>query len=363
MPQKKIASFSVSSLQILDDKGTVDSKLEPSLSDEQLLRAYRAMKLGRESDQRMLKLQRQGRLGTFGPGTGQEAAVCGPALAMGEKDWMVGAFREPTARLMRGESVIQSLQYWNGFEEGNSLDPATRTTPIAVIVASQAPHAVGLAYAMQYRGEKDSAVVCFVGDGGTSEGDFHEALNFASVWRSPVVFVIQNNLWAISTPTKKQAYSKTLAQRAIAYDMPGIQVDGNDVLAMYQASKDALDRAHAGEGPTLIEAMTYRLMMHTTADDPKKYRTEEEEQEWWKKDPLIRFRSYLTEKGILDEEKENAFEVEIREHIDEQVKAFEEIDDYKPDAPFDHIFGTEHSYIERQRDEFLANLKRGDSDG
>jgi len=358
MPLSEVGEFNVSYMQILDEQGHVDQELEPQLEDSELLRLYRAMILAREADQRMLKLQRQGRIGTFGPCTGQEAAVCGPAMAMTETDWMLGSFRESGARLMRGESLSQALLYYNGYEEGNILPAERRTLPIAVIVASQTLHAVGIAYAMQYRGEKDSAVVTFFGDGGSSQGDFHEALNFAAVWRAPVVFVCQNNQWAISVPRSKQTHAKTIAQKAIAYDIPGIQVDGNDVLAMYRATKDALGRAHSGGGPTLIEAVTYRLMMHTTADDPKKYRSPEEEKKWWKRDPITRFKAYLEQKGVLNEKLQTDIETEIKKYIDEEIKRFEAQTDFKPDASFDFVFGTKHPEIEKQRTRFLRHLKK-----
>ena len=362
MPVKEIAQFSVSYLEILDEQGNVDKALEPELSDEDLIRLYRAMFLAREGDQRMLKLQRQGRIGTFGPCTGHEAVSCGVVLAMTEKDWFVGAFRELGGRLMRGEPLTNGLLFHNGYEEGSVQPEPGRTLPISIIVGSQPLHAVGIAYAMKYRKEKDSAVVTFFGDGASSQGDVHEAMNFASVWQLPVVFVCQNNQWAISIPRKMQSHSKTLAQRAIAYDMPGIQVDGNDALAVYKAAKEALDRARAGEGPSLIEAVTYRLIMHTTADDPTKYRNEAEEKEWWKREPLPRFRRYLEGKGIWDEEKQKALEEDIKKEVDAAVKDFESMTDFKPDVSFDHVFGTKHEEIEAQRAAFLEEQRKEAAD-
>jgi pyruvate dehydrogenase E1 component alpha subunit len=362
MPIHEIGNYSLTHLQILDEEGHLDKALEPDLTDEELLKVYRYMVMARASDQRMLKLQRQGRIGTFAPCTGQEAAACGVALAMRDTDWLVPTYRERGARLMRGEPPTQEYLYYNGFEEGNALtEPASmrRTTPTAVILASQTLHAVGLAYAMKLKGEVDTAVVTFLGDGATSQGDFHEAMNFASVWQVPLVIVCQNNQWAISQPREKQTRSKTLAQKALAYEMPGIQVDGNDVLACYKATKDALDRARAGEGPTFIEALTYRLMMHTTADDPKKYRNEEEEQIWWKRDPVVRFEKYLKDiKGILDDTLAEKIRTEVDEEIARHVAAFEAMTEFKPDAPFDHVFSTRHAVIEEQRAMFLADLER-----
>ena len=264
---------------------------------------------------------------------------------------------------MRGEPIENSLLVYNGYEEGNTFPGGERTLPISIIIAAQMLHAVGIAYAMKLRGETDSAVVCFLGDGATSEGDFHEALNFASVWQVPVVFICQNNHWAISVPRAKQTHSETLAQKAIAYDMPGVQVDGNDALAMYQATKEALDRAHAGGGPTLVEAVTYRLRMHTTADDPTKYQPDEQLQAWLKRDPLIRFRKYLDAKGIWNDDRQAELEAEVKQKIEAAVKSFEARTEFKLDAPFDHVFGTKHAAIEEQRREFLDNLRRESTDG
>jgi len=359
MPSKKIAEFTVSHLQILDEDGTVDRELEPDLSDDQLLELYRWMMLARQVDQRMLKLQRQGRIGTFGPSTGQEAISVAAAYAMGEQDWFVGAFRELGGRLVRGEPLTHPLVFYNGYEEGNVQPPTAsdRLLPLNIIVASQCLHAAGIGYALKLKGER-AAAVAFMGDGATSEGDFHEGLNFAAVWQAPVVFISQNNQWAISIPREQQTRSQTLAQKGIAYEIPCLQIDGNDVLACYAAIKEALERAYAGEGPTFIEAVTYRLMMHTTADDPGRYRTQEEEDQWWQREPLVRFRKYLTERVGWDDAREEALLAEIKAEVDQGVEDFEAPTDYPPDAPFDHVYGTAHEEIETQRQEFLANLAR-----
>jgi pyruvate dehydrogenase E1 component alpha subunit len=362
MPLKEIEKFSIQHLQVLDENGTLDEALEPDLAAEELVKLYRAMALSREADERMLKLQRQGRIGTFGPCTGQEASSCAAAFAMSEKDWFVGAFRELGARLMRGDTLTNYLLFYNGYEEGAHLPEPARILPTSIIVGSQGLHAVGIAYAMKYRGEKDSAVVTFCGDGATSEGDFYEALNFAAVWKVPVVFVSQNNQWAISVPLRKQTVTTTLAQKGIAAGIPCLQVDGNDALAMYKAVKEALDRARAGEGPSFIEAVTYRLMMHTTADDPTKYRTKEDEEVWWKRDPIPRFRNYLEKKGIWDGGMEEKLRAEVKAEVESAVQEFEAATDFKPDAPFDHVFGTPHPEIERQRAEFLEELRKEGGD-
>ncbi len=364
MPKKEIAAFTVPYLQVLDEQGRLDEELAPPLTDEELVALYRHMVWGRKTDERMLKLQRQGRIGTFAPATGQEAAHVAAMFAAEERDWFVGAFREHGARLMRGESLRRQLLYYNGFEEGNVNEPDgnPRNLPVSVIVAAQALHAVGIAYAMRMQGEPETAVVCFMGDGATSQGDFHEALNFASVWQLPVVFVVQNNQWAISVPREKQTRARTLAQKAIAYEMPGIQVDGNDALAVYAAVREALERGRRGEGPTLVEAVTYRLMMHTTADDQYKYRSKEEEQAWWEKDPLRRFRLLLEGRGLWDDARQQALEEEIKAEIDRQVAAFEATGELDVTVPFDHVYGTPHPRIERQKAEFLAEMEKEGAD-
>ncbi len=359
MPIKEIQQFTVSHLQVLDPSGKVDRDLDPGLSDEEHVRLYEAMVRTREADERMLNLQRQGRLGTFAPVLGQEAAQCGPTMAMADDDWFVGSFRETGARMMRGEPLLRTLEYYNGYEEGNVAPDGVRMLPIAVIVASQLLHAVGIGYAMRLKGSR-SAVLTFVGDGGTSQGDFYEALNFAGVWQAPVVFVIQNNGWAISLPRSRQTRAATLAQKAVAAGIPGIQVDGNDALAMYRATNEALELARNGGGPTLIEAVTYRMSMHTTADDPSRYREDAEVAKWAKKDPLVRFRKHLVKKKIWDDAREEALRVRVRSEIDQAVKELETPRAYAPDAQFDHVFGDHHPSIEAQRNRFLAGLKEGE---
>jgi len=211
---------------------------------------------------------------------------------------------------------------------------------------------------MKYLDEKDAGVVTVFGDGATSQGDFHEALNFASVWKAPVVFICQNNKWAISIPQSKQTASKTLAQKAIAYNIPGIQVDGNDALAMYKATKEALLRAYKGEGPTFIEAVTYRMMMHTTADDPTRYRKDDEVESWRDKDPLIRFKSYMEKKGIWNDDAEAKLQAEIKEEVDQSVKEFEAMTEFKPDSSFDYVYEEPGVELEKQRAEFLSDLRK-----
>ncbi|WP_022664797.1 pyruvate dehydrogenase (acetyl-transferring) E1 component subunit alpha [Desulfospira joergensenii] len=363
MPIQEIEKFTILHMQILDEKGKVDPELEPDLTDEELTGLYRQMTLSRMADTRMLNLQRQGRLGTLPACTGQEAAFCAPVLALKETDWFVGSYREIGARLMRGESLVNLLRLYNGFEEGAINTQNARTLPISIILASQLPHAVGLAYGSRLQGEKDTVALTIFGDGATSEGDFHEALNFASVWKAPVIFLCQNNQFAISTPTRFQTGSPTIAQKAAAYGIPGIRVDGNDALAVYRAVKEAADRARDNQGPTLIEAFTFRMLMHTTADDPKRYRDDEMVESWKEKDPLTRFRIYLTRKKLWDDDRQKAMEDELKQEIDDSVKEFESQKDFRPEAPFDYVFENRDPDLEEQHQAFLEDMKKEAENG
>lgn len=353
MPRTLIEpQFPTERLSILDSEGKLDVKLEPKLAPDDLKRLHRAMVLGRRLDERMLRLQRQGRIGTFAPIKGQEASQIGSVFTLTDRDWMVPSFRETAAMVWRGWPIEQILAFYSGRLEGGQPGPEQRDLPVTIPVATQLPHAVGIAYGIQYRGE-DSVVMVYFGDGATSEGDFHEAANFAGVWHGPVVFVCQNNQWAISVPLKKQTNSRTIAQKATAYGFPGIQVDGNDVLAVYAASREAVDRARAGEGPTLIECVTYRLGMHTTADDPTKYRSEEEVEAWERKDPLTRFRGYLEKKKLLDP----TVEEEVDEEIARAVERFEAMPPADPLGMFDHAYAELPPHVAAQRAELAARLE------
>ena len=352
MPRTQIEpQFPTERLSILDSDGKLDTKLEPKLSPDDLKRLYRAMVLGRRLDERMLKLQRQGRIGTFAPIKGQEASQIGSVFTLTPTDWMVPSFRETASMLWRGWPIEKMLALFAGRLEGSQPAPEQRDLPIAIPVATQLPHAVGLAYGIQYRGE-DAVVMAYFGDGATSEGDFHEACNFAGVWQVPIVFVCQNNQWAISVPLKKQTNSRTIAQKASAYGFPGIQVDGNDVLAVYAASRDAVLKARAGEGPTLIECVTYRLGVHTTADDPTKYRADEEVKAWEQKDPLTRFRAYLEKKKLLDD----SVEAQVDEEIARAVERFEAMPPADPLGMFDHAYAELPPDVAAERAELAERL-------
>lgn len=367
MPREKIElPYTVDYLSILNEKGELDRELEPDVPEDTLLKLHRFMVLGRKFDDQLLSLQRQGRMGTFAPISGQEAAQLGAVSLLRPSDWFVPSFRETGAELWRGRSMESVILGFAGYAEGASAgkggseeqDPM-KNMPVAVPVATQVPHAVGIAWGIKYR-KKDDVVMTFFGDGGTSEGDFHEGMNFAGVYRCPVIFVCQNNHWAISIPREKQTRSKTLAQKALAYGMPGLQVDGNDILAVYAAAEEALQRARSGEGPSMIECITYRMKMHTTADDPKRYRKEEEVEKWKERDPILRFQKYLKDKDLISDEKIQELETAIQEEIKSAVKRAEEMMEEFTDPlqMFDHIYAERPPYLEEQRKQLDEEIKR-----
>lgn len=344
-------------LSILDEDGNLDAGLEPEIPAETHLKMLRSMLLGRRFDERMLDLQRQGRIGTFPPIKGQEAAQIGSVIVLRDSDWLVPSFRETAAEIMRGRSMESVLLYYNGFNEGTIIADRQKDLPLSVPVASQVLHAVGLGWAAKYR-KTDEVVMTFFGDGATSEGDFHEGMNCAAVYQAPVVFVCQNNQWAISVPLSRQTHSKTLAQKALAYGMPGIQVDGNDILAVHAAAKEAVDRARNGGGPTFIECVTYRIMMHTTSDDPKKYRSEEEVECWRRRDPLIRYRNYLAKKSILSDKQLSTLEEEIKQEIqaavDRAEKHMQQLGN--PLDMFDHLYADLPPHLRKQKEALTEEL-------
>jgi pyruvate dehydrogenase E1 component alpha subunit len=358
MPRKVLESFNVSYLQILDAEGHLDRDLEPDIPPDSLRLLYRTMVLARQLDLRMLSLQRQGRMGTFAPLMGQEAAQVGSAFALEPTDWLVPSFREAAAYMMRGLRLKDILLLFMGREEGNIIPKDRRDLPVTIPVASQLPHAVGLAMAAKIRHDP-CAVLTYFGDGATSEGDFHEACNFAGVFQAPVVFLCQNNHYAISVPRERQTHARTLAQKALAYGFDGMQVDGNDLLAVYVATHDALTRAKEGKGPTLIECVTYRLSMHTTADDPSRYRKKAEEEEWRKHDPIPRFRDYLKGKGLWDESWQAELERDVDAEIRRAVEEAEADREFDPTDMLDYVFATKPPYLKAQQEELRAALRRG----
>lgn len=331
MPKTLIEAFSVEWLQILDEDGNCDEELRPSLDNEQIKKLYEWMVLARTFDEKAFKLQREGRLGTYASILGQEAAQIGSAYCLTPTDWMFPAFREPGASFVRGLPMRMIFQYWAGDERGSQIPEGLNDFPITIPVATQIPIAVGVALAAKAKGD-DIAVMAYMGDGATSKGDFHEGLNFAGVFRAPVVFVCQNNQWAISVPRSRQSAAKTLAQKAIAYGFPGIQVDGNDVFAVYHAVHEALARAREGKGPTLVECLTYRLGDHTTADDASRYRSRDEVEHWKRKDPIERLRIYMEKSGIWSKFYDQAVRSQAKEKVESAVH---EEESFPPPDPLD----------------------------
>jgi pyruvate dehydrogenase E1 component alpha subunit len=362
MPRKKIEiPVNIEYLSILDENGEIDAKLEPKLGANELKKMYYYMLLARRTDERMVLLQRQGRMGTFPQAAGHEAIAMGAAQTIKLTDWFVPAYRELAGLLSRGWPIENILLYWNGYEEGARVPEGLNDLPYCVPVASQLLHAAGIGMAMNIKNEKN-VVVTFFGDGAASEGDTHEALNFASVFQAPVVFVCLNNQYAISVPLSRQMRCETIAQRAIAYGMPGIKVDGNDVLSVYTAVNEAVERARKGQGPSLIECLTYRYTPHTTADDPKRYRPEEEGQLWAKREPLSRFAKYLNTKKIMSE----ADRLKLEEQVDSEIKAavqraeaLAKSDEYSnPLIMFDYLYEEIPAFLQEQRDECANTLKK-----
>lgn len=356
MPVRRVEMpASLDHVGVLSEDGTFDEALDPGIPPEDALRLYEAMVLVRRFDERRLRMQRQGRIGTFAPVHGQEAAQLGSVYALRPDDWLVPSFRETAAALWRGMRLEDDLLYCAGREEGIRIPEDAHDLPICIPVASQLPHAVGLAWAMKLQ-RLDQVVLAYLGDGATSEGDFHEAMNFAGLHGLPIVFVCQNNGWAISVPRDEQTASKTLAQKAFAYGVPGVQVDGNDLYGVFRVTRDAVDRARKGDGPSLIEALTYRLGVHTTADDPSRYRSKEQVEEWTRRDPLPRFERHLLRLGVLDEARVRRVEEEALARVREAVEAFERVPAPDPLALFDHAYAELPPSLVRQREELAREL-------
>lgn len=336
----------------------------PAASDnrELLLSLYRAMALTRAFDRKAVALQRVGKIGTFASSLGQEAVGVGVASAMRADDVFVPTYRDHAAQFIRGVSIVESLLYWAGDERGNSFAGPRNDFPNCVPIGTQVPHAVGAAYALKLKREP-RAVVCLVGDGGTSKGDFYEGLNFAGVWRVPLVLVINNNQWAISVPRTAQTAAATLADKAVAVGIPGEQVDGNDVAAVHARVAAALATARAGGGPTVIEALTYRLADHTTSDDATRYRPPEEVQAAWRNEPVARLRDRLVLRGWWGREDELALSADCAARIDQAVAAFESIAREGPEAMFDHLYATLPDALREQRETALRFTSGGQGHG
>jgi pyruvate dehydrogenase E1 component alpha subunit len=353
-----VAQFEIHYTRFLDPAGQLTQPLPPFAEDRQkLIALYRAMALVRAFDAKAVALQRTGQLGTFASSLGQEAASIALADVMRPQDVLIPTYRETGALIMRGVKMEEILLYWSGDERGSNWSGARRDFPICVPIATQACHAAGVAFAMKHRKEPRVAV-CVAGDGATSKGDFYESINVAGAWRLPALFLVVNNHWAISVPRGAQTSAETLAQKAIAAGIPGEQVDGNDVIALRHCIERAMEKARSGGGASLIEALTYRLHDHTTADDATRYRDAEEVSGKWNLEPIARLRAYLLSQNAWSKEQEEQLMKECAERVQAAVDAYLA----KPAPPatqmFDRLYATLPAALRAQRQAAVAEGER-----
>lgn len=345
--------------QVLDIKGNlIDKNYKTSASKAKLLEAYEFMVLSRQQDTYMSQLQRQGRMLTFAPNFGEEGLQVAVSTAMTKDDWFIPAFRSNATMLQLGVPLENQLYYWNGNEKGSQIPEGVNVLPINVPIATQYSHATGIAYGMKLRKDKKAAVT-FIGNGGTAEGEFYEALNFASIHKLPVVFCINNNQWAISTPNHLESGSKTLAAKGVAAGVPAIRVDGNDVLASYEVMEEALKYVKDNNGPVLIEFVTWRQGPHTTSDNPRIYRTEENEKEAEKAEPFHRIEKYLIDNKHITQEGIDKLKADKLEEVKAAYKKTSENLDETIDEIFDHTYETLPQELVDQKAELQELLARG----
>jgi pyruvate dehydrogenase E1 component alpha subunit len=344
-----VAQFNIHHSRFLNEQGSAVMPLPAFARDASALAPlYRWMTLIRAFDAKAIALQRTGQLGTFASMLGQEAIQAGLGSALAPDDVMLTSYREQGALMMRGVTMKELFLYWSGDERGSEFSGARGDFPICVTIAAHATHAVGVAYALKIRREPRVAV-CALGDGATSKGDFYEGLNAAGAWKLPLVFLISNNQWAISVPRTTQSAAQTLAQKAIAGGIEGLQVDGNDVIAVRHAMDEALAKARSGGGPTLIEALTYRLSDHTTADDASRYRSADEVASAWKYEPVARLRNYLVSCGAWDKAREDTLLRECNEQVQTAVQAYLDTPPPALNQMFDHLYAKLPAAVENQR--------------
>ncbi|MGQ3890597.1 pyruvate dehydrogenase (acetyl-transferring) E1 component subunit alpha [Legionella sp. CNM-4043-24] len=344
-----VARFEVNFHQIINEQGEPCQALPPCVDDRDVLKdLYRIMVRARTFDKKAIALQRTGKMGTYAPINGQEAIATAIGHAMRKEDVFVPYYRDYAAQFQRGVKMSEILAYWGGDERGSEFACGSEDLPICVPIASQCLHAAGVAFAFKYRNEARVAVVC-IGEGGTSEGDFYEALNVAGAWNLPVVFVVNNNQWAISVPLSKQTAAETVAQKAIAAGFEGIQIDGNDVIACRQYIGDAIEKARNGGGPTLIEAKTYRLCDHTTADDATRYQPESEVNEARLKEPVGRLKHYLEQNKLWDAAQEEQLLEACTREVQAEVDAYLERPPQKVETMFDYHYAELPDYLIEQR--------------
>jgi pyruvate dehydrogenase E1 component alpha subunit len=349
-------------LTIIEQDGKVQKGKEPDLPAEQLQRLYRLMVTTRILDDRGLALQRQGRIGFYLQSTGQEASHLGAALALEDSDWLFPAYRQPGILLLRGVSLEQIICEWFGNEGDTSKGRQmpvhysfrqANFVSISSPIGTQLSQAAGAGMAAKIRGD-DTVFLTFCGDGGTSSNDFHCGLNFAAVFKAPVVFVVENNGWAISVPSERQTASESMAIKAEAYGMPGVRVDGNDVLAVYRTCKEAVDRARAGKGPTLIETVTYRMASHSSSDDAARYRDAKVYESWKAKDPIVRFQRYLQKKKLWSEQFEQEVVETAKREVQEAVNAAQARPLPAPETMFDDVYMNLTPQLREQKQELLS---------
>lgn len=355
-------------LQVIRTDGTTHVKDEPGLPEALLKRFYTTMVQVRALDEKGMLLQRTGKIGFYVPSGGQEAAQVGAAAALDQEDWIFPTYRDPGMALWKGASLVEMLAHEFGFStdrcKGRQMPnhyafKELKFVSISSPIATQLPQAAGTAMAIKIRKSKEVVLGC-MGDGGTSEGDFHVAMNFAGVYKSPIVFYCQNNQWAISVPLKQQTASETIAIKAKAYGFPGVQCDGNDVLAVYKAVKEAVDRARSGGGPSFVEALTYRMGPHSSSDDPKRYRPAAEEEEWKRKDPIDRFRKFLQKQGIWTEAFEKETWDRAREAVNAASKEIEQTGPPTVSSMFEDVTKEISPQLEEQRQGLIEYLKTGE---
>lgn len=357
----RVASFDIFLTQFLDADGLIRAPLPAFARDaDELRRLYRVMVETRAFDRKTVALQRTGQLGTYASCLGQEAVGTAIGFAMAPEDIYIPAYREYAAQFLRGVAMQQILLYWAGDERGSDWPDgaAHHDFPLSVPIATHMPHAIGVAYALKLRREP-RVVLASCGDGATSKGDFYEAISSARVWNLPVVFVVSNNQWAISMPREHQTGAETLAQKGIAGGLPSEQVDGNDVIATRFVLERAITRARDGHGPSLVEAITYRLHDHTTADDARRYRSEDEVRAAWERCPIRRLKRYLQSRELWSDADEETLLQSAGDRAEAAARAYLAVPPLPPESIFDHLYAQLPASLRWQRDELARNSAQG----
>ncbi len=349
-------------LSIIENDGKIAKGKDPNLSDGELRTLYCTMVQARILDERGLALQRQGRIGFYLQGLGQEASHVGSAAPLLDSDWLFPAYRQPGIPLLRGAPLEQIVCEWYGHvgdpSKGRQMPVhyslrCINFVSISSPIGTQITHAVGAAMAAKIR-KDDTVFMTYFGDGGTSSNDFHAGLNFAAVAKAPVVFICENNQWAISVPAHRQTGSETMAQKAVAYGIPGVRVDGNDVLAVYRVCKEAIDRARKGEGPTMVETVTYRIASHSSSDDASRYRDQEEFERWQQRDPIKRFQKYLEHRKLWTQAWQTEIETEFKAELNATIKTAEAAGKPAIESMFEDVYMNKTRQLTAQEQELLS---------